>query len=61
LWTVRVHHHPYPLFAIRTLELEDQLVQAAGIRNPGQPTALQFSAGVDVEIFPPCVRLTARA
>jgi uncharacterized protein len=58
LWTVRVHHRPYPLYATRLLELQDQLVQAAGIRGLGQPALVHLSAGVDVEVFPPCVRLS---
>jgi uncharacterized protein YqjF (DUF2071 family) len=58
LWTVRVRHQPYPLYATDLLELEQTLVSAAGlVQHLGQPDLIHFAAGVDVDIFPPRVRL----
>ena len=56
LWTVRVHHRPYPLYDTHLLDLQEALVAAAGLPNLGAPCLLHFAAGVDVEVFPPCVR-----
>ena len=56
LWTVRVHHRPCPLYATHLVDLEDELVPAAGVRGLGQPDLVHFAAGVNVETFPPCVR-----
>jgi uncharacterized protein YqjF (DUF2071 family) len=57
LWTVQVHHQPYPLQQVRVLELEDELVQADGLPRPTGTPLAHYSPGVDVEIFPPTVRL----
>jgi uncharacterized protein YqjF (DUF2071 family) len=56
LWTVKVHHQPYPLRQVRLEALEDQLVGAAGIQVATETTLVHYSPGVDVEIFPPRVR-----
>jgi uncharacterized protein YqjF (DUF2071 family) len=57
LWTVRVRHRPYPLYATRLLGLDDGLARAAGVRDLGQPARVHFAAGVDVAVCPPRVRL----
>jgi uncharacterized protein YqjF (DUF2071 family) len=56
LWTVQVHHRPYPLHRARLLERQDELVGAAGIALPDLPPLVHSATGVDVEVFPP--RLT---
>lgn len=47
----RVHHTPYPLQTARVTELEDNLIDAAGITVPQTPPLAHFASGVDVEIF----------
>jgi uncharacterized protein YqjF (DUF2071 family) len=59
LWTVRDRHRPYPLYATQLLDLDDALVSAAGIRGLGSPSLTHFASGVDVQILPPRIRLTA--
>ncbi len=57
LWTVQVHHAPYPVQRARVLGLRDELIAAAGLPAPaGLPPLVHYSPGVDVEIFPPRVR-----
>ena len=57
LWTVQVHHAPYPVQRARILDLRDELAAAAGLPQPaGPPPLVHYSPGVDVEIFPPRVR-----
>jgi hypothetical protein len=47
----QVHHRPYPLQSAEVLELEQSMVEAAGLPSPvGAPSAL-YSPGVDVDIF----------
>ena len=58
LWSVQVHHQPYPLHEVHLLDAHDELVGAVGIRVPNEPPLAHFATGVDVEVFPP--RLTAR-
>ena len=49
----QVYHTPYPAREAEVLEVEDQLVAAAGLPPvAGLPTVAHFSPGVDVEIFP---------
>lgn len=48
----RVHHGPYPLQAAECPELDESLVQAAGITRPSAPPLVHYAAGVDVEVFP---------
>ena len=55
LWSVRVHHRPYPLQQARVTALQDELVAAGGINVDGPPAVVHFASGVDVEIFPPCI------
>ena len=55
LWTVQVHHAPYPLRRARVLNLNQTLVDAAGIPTPDALPLTHFAAGVDVEIFRPRV------
>ena len=52
LYCGQVYHTPYPAQFAEILELDDQLLPAAGFANcNGMPTHTHFSAGVDVEIF----------
>jgi uncharacterized protein YqjF (DUF2071 family) len=52
-WRAQVHHRPYPVQCARVLELDDQLVVAAGLPPPvGVPLA-HFASRVDVDIFAP--------
>jgi uncharacterized protein YqjF (DUF2071 family) len=57
LWTVQVHHAPYPLQRARVLGLHDELVGAAGIPERTEPPLVHYAAGVDVEIFAPRVTI----
>ena len=57
LWTVQVHHTPYPVQRARVLALDDELIAADGLPEPdGLPPLVHYSPGVDVEIFLPKVR-----
>jgi uncharacterized protein len=57
LWTVRVHHRPYPVRRARVLGLRDEFIAADGLPEPaGLPPLAHYSPGVDVEVFPPRVR-----
>lgn len=48
----QVYHTPYPAQHAEVLELEDQLLEAAGFGPcPGPPTFTHYASGVDVEIF----------
>lgn len=48
----QVHHVPYPAHLAEVLELEDTLLQTAGLEQPTDPPAyVHCSPGVDVEIF----------
>lgn len=53
LFAGRVHHRPYRLRRVDQLEIEENLVQAAGISRPRKPPCHAiFSEGVSVEVFP---------
>jgi uncharacterized protein YqjF (DUF2071 family) len=56
LWSVRVHHRPYPLQHVQVRRLTESLVAADGLPPPGTRPLAHFSPGVDVGIFPPRVR-----
>lgn len=47
----QVHHAPYPLLRAELLELEQDLVRAAGVEISGPPAHVIASPGVDVEVF----------
>jgi len=47
----QVHHTPYPLRRARIVELQESIVEAAGIARPEQRASELWSPGVDVEIF----------
>jgi uncharacterized protein YqjF (DUF2071 family) len=47
----QVHHTPYPLRRARIVELQESLVEAAGIRRPEERASELWSPGVDVEVF----------
>jgi uncharacterized protein YqjF (DUF2071 family) len=48
----QVHHLPYPAQRAEILEVDDQLIQAAGLGQLHDPPELvHFAAGVDVEVF----------
>ena len=52
IYAGQVHHSPYPAQAAEVLELEDELMEAAGLgRCPGPPAFTHYAAGVDVEVF----------
>lgn len=49
----QVHHVPYPAQDAEVLQVEDQLLAAAGLPGPaGLPRYSHYAAGVDVEVFP---------
>ncbi len=55
--SLQVHHPPYPLERARILDLQDDLVAAAGLPRPeGPPPLVHWSWGVDVEVFAPVTR-----
>jgi uncharacterized protein YqjF (DUF2071 family) len=57
LWTVRVHHRPYPVQRAEVLDLRDELLAADGLPAPvGPPPLVHYASGVDVEVFRPRVR-----
>ena len=57
LWSVRVHHQPYPLFEVQVDALDDGLVAAAGIGDAsGPPPVVHYASGVDVQIARPRIR-----
>jgi uncharacterized protein YqjF (DUF2071 family) len=47
----QVHHSPYPLKQAQVLELDEDLLAAAGIPRTGPPLPPLYSPGVDVDIF----------
>ena len=54
LWCGQVHHAPYPVQRARLLDLQDELVAAAGLPQSADPPPLvHYAAGVDVEVFAP--------
>ncbi len=53
LWTVQVHHRPYPLHRAQLLAVQEGLVGAAGIRLPSHGPLVHYATGVNVEVFPP--------
>ena len=51
LYSGRVHHPPYPLQDARCEFLEESLFAASGLVRHGWAPIVQYSEGVDVEIF----------
>jgi uncharacterized protein len=49
----QVHHRPYPIRQTRILDLDDELLGAAGLPSPDGPPLAHFARRVDVEVFPP--------
>ncbi len=48
----RVHHAPYPVHRAEIVEIEDELIAAAGLPEvAGAPAFVHYSHGVDVAIF----------
>jgi uncharacterized protein YqjF (DUF2071 family) len=48
----QVHHVPYPAHRAEVIEMNDQLVAAAGLPAvAGMPRHVHYSPGVDVEVF----------
>jgi hypothetical protein len=48
----QVHHTPYPVQKVQVLEVQDELIAAAGVPQPsGPPVFAHYSSGVDVEVF----------
>lgn len=56
LWTVQVHHQPYPLQAATLLELRNELTDAAGFPPLGVPPLVHYASRVDVDIILPRTR-----
>ena len=53
LYRGQVHHTPYPLKEAKVMELEQNLLSAAGIQGiEPSPLLAHYSSGVDVDIFP---------
>jgi uncharacterized protein YqjF (DUF2071 family) len=48
-----VEHRPWPLRSARLLQLEESLLEAAGLPPPREPPLIHFSPGVDVRVGPP--------
>jgi uncharacterized protein YqjF (DUF2071 family) len=53
LWTVQVHHRPYPVHGVHVLEVSDQLASADGLRLPRQPALAHCATQVDIDVFAP--------
>ena len=52
IYAGQVHHAPYPAQAAEVLELEDELIEAAGLGPcSGPPVFVHYAWGVDVEVF----------
>ena len=52
LYMGQVHHTPYPVHQVELLDLEDELLRAAGCScSERWPAFAHYSPGVDVEIF----------
>jgi uncharacterized protein YqjF (DUF2071 family) len=47
----RVHHRPYPLRRAEMLELNQSMVQAAGLPRPEGAPHVLYSPGVDVDVY----------
>lgn len=65
LWCGQVHHSPYPAFEATVMDLNEGLLEAAGLPVQSEPPPLvHYSPEVDVEIFdlqlvsPSLLRLT---
>jgi uncharacterized protein YqjF (DUF2071 family) len=52
-WVTQVHHRPYPIRRARILDLDDELLGAAGLPPPDHPPLAHFARRVDVDVFPP--------
>ena len=67
VWKGQVNHLPYAAHSARLHRLEDDLMRAAGLPEvTGEPAAVHYSPGVDVEVFGPWavaepIELTERA
>ncbi len=49
----RACHEPWPLHRAEALEVDDQLIEAAGLPAPAGPPLVHYSPGVDVRIGRP--------
>ena len=52
LFSGRVHHPPYPLQLARLLDLEENLLAAAGIDRPDDVPLVHYAREVRVRVFP---------
>jgi uncharacterized protein YqjF (DUF2071 family) len=53
IYSGQVHHVPYPAFDATVLEVQDELIAAAGFPAKVKPPEFaHYSPGVDVEVFP---------
>lgn len=48
-----VHHTPYPAQPATLHAFADSLVEAAGLPPAGQPAAVHYASGVDVDVYGP--------
>lgn len=46
-----VHHRPYPLHRAELIDLDQNIVSAAGLPAPSGPPHILYSPGVDVDVF----------
>ncbi|MDQ3642098.1 MAG: DUF2071 domain-containing protein, partial [Actinomycetota bacterium] len=53
LATVPVHHQPWPLCEASVANLEQSLLTAVGLEDPGDSPLVQYSPGVDVRLGVP--------
>jgi len=52
LCSAQVHHQPYPAHTAETIQCQDELLAAVGLKNTnGPPQLTHYVPGVDVEIF----------
>jgi hypothetical protein len=49
----QVEHVPYPAQQVELASLDESLIAAAGLAREGEPCAVHYAAGVDVEVFGP--------
>jgi len=55
LFRMQVRHAPWPLQPVEDLRFAETLAQADGVPALGPAVLVQYSEGVDVELFPPSV------
>jgi uncharacterized protein len=51
LWTLQVHHRPYPVHDVRVHQHHEELIASAGLLTPVSPPTAQYATQVDIDIF----------